>query len=175
MPQIHDRRATDLPYGAQTATIVMDDVHRITGEPATLVEVTISTRDDPLAYMYAHRSINEAAYLAGRRYQRYYHDAEVSARAIDPGAVKVDGGGMPPDHQTDRRVDAIKALAEVKAMLGADRACLVHDVLGCGLWIYQAAQVRGVYTNWGTKRLAKKFRIALDDIADHFGMVLRRP
>src|ERR1700742_2797622 len=86
----HDRRAQDLPYNAEVATVEVDDPLAL--EPGDKVLALRSIRNDPLGRLHSHRQIDDAQLQAGRAFQGDWEKAERGPRALDTTREYVDGG-----------------------------------------------------------------------------------
>lgn len=167
--EAHDRQAQELPAQARIATMEVDDPNPTSGETERIVVVrTISA--DPLAWMHAHKFIDEAKYLAGRRWQGLYDKAAIGAmQSVDTTKEPVDGGRW-PDSLSDNQALASRDLHRIEAALGPGRSALVLDVLGRGMYMPQAAAIRGVTTDWGRRKLTRELYLCLDRMAEVFGL-----
>lgn len=148
------------------------------GQPQ--IVVLRSIRTDPLGWMHSHSQIDEAEYLAGRRWQSLYERSHVgSVQAIDTSKEPVDGGRFSEPMTDSQRVaidqlrlagNALLASAEDRAR-GVGRMQLIRDVLATGLFIKMAAAARGITAERAIGALAKEFRASLGVLAEHFGFV----
>jgi hypothetical protein len=176
--EAHDRQAQELPAHARLATIEVDDPNPTSGETERIVVVrTISA--DPLAWMHAHKYIDDAKFLAGRRWQGLYDRAALGAmQSVDTCKEPVDGGRW-PDILSDHQAQALRELQRVERALAAlkpdpGRAALVLDVLGRGMYMPQAAALRGVSSERQRRKWTKEFYVALDLMAEAFGLATPR-
>lgn len=197
---IPDRRAIDPPKNVKVAVGVIDDPYgspegmkykpharrdgtvseegewQSPGQPK--IVVLRSIRADPLGWMHSHRQIDEAEYLAGRRWQALYERSHIgSVQAIDTSKEPVDGGQF-SEPLSDRQRVAMDQLRGAAAALvasvpdkarGIGRARLIQDVLGDGMFIKMAASARGITGERPIRALAKEFYQSLSALADHFG------
>jgi hypothetical protein len=162
--KIHDRRATDLPIGANVALAEVEDPLE---RGATLLVVR-SIRDDQLAALRARGQIAAHQYAAGRAWQRLYEQAEIGgARSLDPRKLHVDGGS-PSGVIAVRRQRAIKHLVHIGRSLGQHGAALLYDVLVSGLTLRKVALARGLDARAGSHDLVylgRRLRECLDTVA----------
>src|SRR5689334_16187196 len=94
---IHDRRATDTPFNAETSDVETSDPMDAGGR----IVVTRSLRDDRLAWLHSHKHIDQAQFQAGRKMQGLYERASIGVKAVDPTNEPVDGGGAIPEALTE--------------------------------------------------------------------------
>jgi hypothetical protein len=167
MPTVHDRIA-DLPVNAVVARAVVDDPYEWGGQIAVLR----SLRDDPLARLHVRRQIDELQLKAGRLWQADYEAAEIgSARGIDPAKDQVDGGRF-AEPNTDRRLAAAARLKRDRRALGKLGEIIITDVLGKGLMIKDAVEMRGFKDKASLEFYGRLFRESLNTIAELRGLVL---
>jgi hypothetical protein len=167
--EAHDRQAQELPAQARIATMEVDDPNPTSGETERIVVVrTISA--DPLAWMHAHKYIDDAKYLAGRRWQGLYDRSSIGAmQSVDTTKEPVDGGRW-PDALSDHQAQASRDLHRIDAMLGPGRSALVLDVLGRGMYMPQAAALRGITSERQRRKLTRELYLSLDQMAVVFGL-----
>lgn len=174
-----ERIATDLPLGAVVAPLEVDDPLSLYGEEPDRIIVMRNLRGDPLAWLDAHGGIDEAQYLAGRCWRALYERAEIgSVQALDTSKEPVDGGGIRGEMITDGQRRAIKQLrlaeeaviASVKGdrLRGVERAKIVRDILGVGMFPKHAAAARGIYDEYGIRQISNEFKRGLDALATSF-------
>lgn len=152
----------------------------------------ISTRDDPIGWMYQHKQLEgendrdgrdaEMRLASARRFQQLYERAEIGgAKAIDFTKDVVDGGQIAtPDAML--RKEAHDALNALWLMLGKNGSNLVRRVLGEKRTLVEvAAMLLGI--DVPTDRVERSMLIrglvgnlldALDSLADHFGIRPKR-
>src|SRR3989304_5667305 len=140
-PQIHDRRAPG------------------PGRPGMIDAVV----DDPLD---GARQIDDAQYHAGRRWQRAIEVAQIGGlHGIDTTRERVDGGPIARATISDRQAKALQYLAWSRGLLGKLSYELIHDVLGRGLTVRQAAAERGRASEGDVRHAGRTFRDALTLLA----------
>jgi hypothetical protein len=167
MPTVHDRLA-ELPINAAVARAVVDDPYEWGGQIAVLR----SLRDDPLARLHVRRQIDELQLKAGRLWQADYEAAEIgSARGIDPAKDQVDGGRF-AELNTDRRLAAAARLNRDSRAVGQLGDILLRDVLGKGLMVKQAVEMRGFRDKASLDFYGRLFRESLNTIAAIRGLVV---
>jgi hypothetical protein len=164
----YDRRATVLPRGAKVAVSVVDDPYA-KGDKIT---VLASIRDDPLYGMLARRQIDQAQYMAGRKWQEYYENSEIGGiGAIDTTKEPVDGRRF-PEMFTERHSRAIQELKSASLALGKEGDALIRDVLGRGMTLAGAAAYRGylpVPDCQDMRYLGRRFRECIESLAVLWG------
>lgn len=164
--KIHERISADLPINSVVSIAIVDDPFSNVGEK---IKVLRSTRDDPLAGMYARKYIDDAQLAAGRQWQTWFEDSEIGGvRAIDPTKEAVDGKRI-PEVFTDRQARAIKKLKLANAELGHYGAELIYHVLGLRASIRRAAEARGRFSKHGIDKTGREFRNYLERLAVHCG------
>jgi len=77
------------------------------------------------------------------------------------------------DMITDRRQQAGDELRRVAKALGDIQAKLVHDILGMGMFIGQAAAERGDDSDYGRRKWSRKLHKSLEILAIEFGFAPR--
>ena len=159
-PQIHDRRAPGPGRPGMIDAVVDDPL-----DGARIV-VRRSVMHDPLAAMHAARQIDDAQYHAGRRWQRAIEVAQIGGlHGIDTTRERVDGGPIARATISDRQAKALQYLAWSRGLLGKLSYELIHDVLGRGLTVRQAAAERGRASEWDVRHAGRTFRDALTLLA----------
>lgn len=132
VPGLYDRQAP-APFNGQVSALNIADPFSPSDRNDRIL-VTRSIRDDPLGRLHARGQIDEAQYLAGRRWQALYEAVEIGgARGIDPTREAVDGGRGAVDGLTDARRKAAKDLARADVALGSRGMNLIRSFLGSGL------------------------------------------
>jgi hypothetical protein len=125
-PTPHDRRATDLLRNAQVAVAVVQDPY---GQPGEMIATVRDIRDDILARMFSAHEIDQSCFEAGRLYQKHAEHAQIgSVQAMDPGKVKVDGGGW-GDVLSNAQINAVRALDGARKALTPDEDDVMRAVL----------------------------------------------
>ncbi len=167
MPTTHDRRTTELPYGAQVASSIEPDPYA----EGDKIVVLRSVRDDPLAGLLSRGSIDAAQFAAGRSWQRHFERAGVGMIiAMDPTKEPVDGNGPSRLDITDSQLEAHHHLREAEKVLGTQGNTLVHMVLGQGLAIREICRRRHdpeiKIKYWGGR-----FKECLETLAELWGFV----
>ena len=164
-PQIHDRRAREINRGSagHVVAVEVDDPY----EAGARISAVRSTRDDPLGDHFARGHIDQAQYLAGREFQRWFGLAERGPRAVQL-AEAVDGS-PPQETITDEQLKASYWLAKCYGALGRDGSALICDMLiGCRT-TRQIAAARGMIgTDW-ERYFARRLFECLDTLAETFG------
>lgn len=169
MERVHDRTNADLPINSVVAEALVPDPL----EPGAQLRVLRSVRDDPLAALHARRQIDDAMLAAGRRWQKYFDEAEIgNVRAIDPGKEAVDGGKF-PEMLTDTQIKAFRALERADIELGRVGKVLIRDILGDNLSVKQASFRRGRLTEAHIKFTGLQFRECLNVLAVLWGYAQR--
>ena len=169
---VHDRRAQDLPYNAEVATVEVDDpLALVSGDKIVALR---SIRNDPLGRLHSHHQIDDPQYRGGRAFQNDWEKAERGPRAVDPAREYVDGGERrEPITEGQRR--AVLRLNRAERELGADGSALVHEVLVLGLTMDQVGQRRGLTTQRWSDYFARRFRECLDRLAVIYGFAAPHP
>lgn len=168
MSVVTDRRLEQKPFNGRTAE---RDVADPFSDSGGRIVVTVSTRDDPLSGMKARRHISECQYQSGRRMQEYFEAAEIgSIQATDPGKEFVDGRGQFVESITDRQQYAVEKVNLARAELGRASFDLVRDILMARQTVAQAALARGVTGQRRIDATGTRFRGALDELAELFGL-----
>jgi hypothetical protein len=127
-------------------------------------------RDDPLGRLQDRKQIDEAQYLAGRRWQRAYEAAEIAgARAIDPTREVVDGGQISTSSISDDQARAFADLAKASKALGMIAESVVRDVLAHGMTTERVATARGYHDQRSQRYYARVLRDGLETLATVFG------
>jgi hypothetical protein len=168
----HDRRAQDLPYNAEVATVEVDDPLAL--EPGDKVVALRSIRNDPLGRLHSHRQIDDVQLQGGRAFQADWEKAERGPRAVDTTREYVDGGTQrEPITEAQRR--AISRLNRVERELGADGSALVHEVLILGMTMEQVGERRGLRTQRWNDYFARRLKECLDRLALIYGFATPHP
>ncbi len=164
--RIHDRLSHDLPLNSVVAPVTIRD------HEGDQIRVLRSLRDDPLAALFARQQIDDAQYLAGRKWQALFEMSGIGAvRAIDPTREAVDGGRM-PEMLTEAHREAVKRMAVLGRALGLEGDALVRDVLGLGYSLEKAAIVRGTTSEREQRYLGRRLRECLDTLAIELGFAM---
>jgi hypothetical protein len=159
----------NLPAGAKVAPIEVDDPHSKPGQTDKLI-VMRTVRDDPLGAMHAAGSIDNAQFLAGRKWQLYYE--RIAFGTLRAGALAdfVDGGGRASAGDRDEAMEALKGASK---LLGKDADLLIHDVLGLGHTINDVAKNRGNYGGQARLKLTIMLDNALETLVIFFGLAIK--
>lgn len=167
-----DRQATEIPYNAKIAPVMVDDPYALAGDQTKIVAVR-SIRTDPLGAMHARHQIDEAQFSAGRYWQWIYERSSVGAiQAVDTSKEPVDGGSF-PELITDGQMLALKKLRKAAEALGSRDAKLIEDVLGHGIFLADVARSHGHGTENGIAGWRFIFQRALDVLAVEFNFANR--
>lgn len=162
---IHDRLSADLPINSMVAPDVVDDPY----ERGVKLRLIRSVRDDPLAGMLSRGWIPQHEYAAGRKWQAMHEASTIGCiSAIDPTKEAVDGGRI-PDVLTDHQAKAMKALRAAREALGLRDSVYVADILGERLTLAQCAARHGLVGERGINYIGRRFRDALDTLAELWG------
>lgn len=162
----------DLPINARYSVDIADNPLASGGHKIAVVR---SLRDDPLAGMLSRSQIDQAQYMAGRKWQEYAEMCEIGGvQAVDTTKEPVDGGGGFRDPITEKQVEAVKKLAAADVRLGAAGARLVVEILAWRVSIRQAAESRGRFTKYGWEKTGREFRGHLEDLAILWGYAQRK-
>jgi hypothetical protein len=165
-PTPHDRRATDLLRNAQVAVAVVPDPY---GEPGEMIATVRDIRDDILARMFSAHEIDQSCFDAGRLYQKHAEHAQIgSVQAMDPGKVKVDGGGW-GDVLSNAQINAVRALDGAR-----DRLTPAGDDLMRAVLVGRAAFSRLAATTREATYLKVRFKYGLEILASLWGCTNRR-
>jgi hypothetical protein len=135
------------------------------------IRAVANLRGDPLARMLARHQIDQAKYVAGRRWQKSYTTAEIGTlRSIDLTRDRVDGGGRGGfEILTERRKHAMSTLRHCRYVLGEEGNALVEAVLGGGQTLVEVATARGLGTPRHLEYLGARLRECLESLAKTFG------
>ncbi|MBO4223637.1 DUF6456 domain-containing protein [Bradyrhizobium neotropicale] len=168
----HDRRAQDLPYNAEVATVEVDDPLAL--EPGDKVVALRSVRNDPLGRLHSHRQIDDTQFRGGRAFQSDWEKAERGPRAVDTTREYVDGGRQ-REPITEAQRSAVSRLNRVERELGADGSALVHEVLILGMTMEQVGERRGLRTQRWNDYFARRLKECLDRLALIYGFATPHP
>jgi hypothetical protein len=168
----HDRRAQDLPYNAEVATVEVDDPLALS--PGDKIVALRSIRNDPLGRLHSHRQIDDTQLQGGRAFQSDWEKAERGPRAVDTTREYVDGG-MRREPITEAQRRAVSRLNRVERELGADGSTLVHEVLILGMTMEQVGERRGLRTQRWNDYFARRLRECLDRLALIYGFATPHP
>jgi hypothetical protein len=164
--KVHDRRSADLPINSSVAVVIVADPYSKDGEK---IEVLRSIRNDPLGDMNSRGLLDDAQYLAGRKWQKLHECSTIGViQAIDPAKEAVDGGVM-RDFLTDRQIDAFKELQISYEALGSYGGKLVFQILGEGLSVSEASYRWGYSGAREINYFSRRFRECLETLAIHWG------
>ena len=132
-------QAQILPFHAHG--IAVDIVADPYGQNGEQISVVRNIKDDPLAGMLARRQIDQAQFIAGRTWQRYWEDSEIGCvRAVDPTKEPVDGKSPPRSPFTDKQQHAFSELQQVRGILGQEGNTIVCEILGQRVQLEMVAQ-----------------------------------
>lgn len=138
------------------------------------IAVVRSLRDDPLAGMLSRSQIDQAQFMAGRKWQEYAEMCEIGGvQAVDTTKEPVDGGGFYREPISDRQVEAFKKMAAANSRLGGTGARLILEILAWRVSIRQAAESRGRFTKYGWEKTGREFRECLEQLAVLWGYAQR--
>lgn len=165
---VHDRRTTDKLKDAQLAPMEVDDPFEIGAKIIVMRQI----RNDPLANLHAHKSIDEAQYHGGRAFQEDFETAERGPRAIDPSKEAVDGG-LTPEPITEAQRKAAMRLARAHRALGQDGSALAHDVLVYGLTMSRVGVRRGLTGERWERYFGMRFQECLNTLAKVYGFATK--
>lgn len=166
---VHDRKAIGLPINARVAAAIVDDPY-----DGTKIAVVRSVRDDPLADMRSRGVIDEAMYLAGRKWQALHERGSIGqVKAIDTTKEPVDGGGTYPEPITDETAKAIRELMAAQRRLGEWGSILMQNLLAEHMTVGQMCSRHGCETGRKANFLSLRVRECLDDLAIFWGFAQR--
>lgn len=138
------------------------------------IRVTRSLRDDPVAAMHNSGHISDDVYEASKKWYALFLKKELgNLRAMDLTRPKVDGGRS-PDFNSVSREEARETLKNIDIELGREGAGWVHDVLGLGMTVRDAAAKRGLFSQLELKFAGGRVRECLNTIAVEMGFIKRR-
>ena len=155
---VHDRRAEPLPFQhTETAVDTVPDPYGV-----GTISVLRSTRDDPLAGMFARRFIDSAQFAAGRHWQQCWEAAQIGQiRAVDTTKEPVDGKGPACTPFTDKQREAFRELQLASVVLGYEGDCIIREVLAGRLSLKDV----GIKHHRPKKYIGMRFREALESMA----------
>lgn len=146
-------------------------------KPKPLRAKLVNLRDDPVGQMAKREQITSLQLQAARHWQAL-HDVAAGvggSRAIDPSAMKVDGGRF-SDPINDLQIGSIKQLQQIDMNLGHIGATLVRRVLGERMTVAQVAVLLGEpceterQRQRESERLGWRLRECLDTLVDCMGL-----
>jgi hypothetical protein len=169
-PQVHDRRAREINRGSvgHLSEAEVDDPF----DPSAKIITMRSTRDDPLGDRFARGHIDQAQYLAGREFQRWFGIAERGPRAMQL-AESVDGRPA-LESLTDEQLKAGNWLVKCYRLLGSDGTTLAHEMLILNLTARQMAAARGLRGQGWEVFFARRLSECLNTLAVAFGFATAR-
>ena len=140
------------------------------GVRATLVNET----ESPLAWLARRKGADGAPFLtpaqieAGERFRRDVEQAQLLQRVTANWETPIAGRGRAPasGSVSERAMDARRRLAQAHAILGGELGGLLTDVCGFLKGLETVERERG----WPTRSGKVVLRIALDRLADHYGI-----
>jgi hypothetical protein len=164
-PQVHDRRARQVNRGTvgYIVEVEIEDPYDTTAR----ISAVRSVRDDPLADHLARGHIDQAQYLAGREFQKYFGIAERGPQAMQ--MTEAVDGGLPAETLTSERLKAGKWLAKCYGALGKDGSVLMHDMLVQNMTTTQIALARGMIGQDWHRYFAKRLYECLNTLALVYG------
>jgi hypothetical protein len=166
--KIHVRMSGDLPINSRVAVAIVPDPYSTIGEK---IQVVRSVRHDPLADMLSRGVIDQALYLAGRKWQNLHERSTIgSIGAIDPTKEAVDGGKM-REPLSDSQINAFKELQAAKIMLGAGGARLMMNLLEDQLSMASLGKLYECDTGRKLNFLSLRVRECLGDLGKLWGYV----
>lgn len=180
-PKAHDPRLDrlvherDLPRDAHMSTIYVRNPEAMPDDPEQYINVSraLSHKDkigqiqvrDHLAWLHAHKDIDEAQYHAGRQWQTLYERASIGAiQSVNTEKEPVDGGRW-PDLLTDNRAQASAELKRLDKAMG-EGASIVRAVLGQGMLISVAC---GSSSHWAAQKAGRQIIDSLEILARELG------
>lgn len=166
--KVHQRLSSDLPIGSKVAIAIVDDPYSNIGEK---IQVLRSVRNDPLADMRSRGVIDQALYMAGRKWEALHECTQIGPiSAIDPGKEAVDGGRM-PEPITDRQIDAFSELAKADVRLGQWGSVLIRHLLAHRMTVTQMGDLYNCKTARRMNFLSMRVRECLEDLGKLWGFV----
>lgn len=166
--KVHDRLSHDLPINSRVRVAIVDDPYSQIGEK---IQVLRSVRNDPLADMLSRGVIDQALFMAGRKWEQLHECTQIGPiSAIDPGKEAVDGGA-PRDPITDRQIDAFKELADADRRLGQMGGQLIRQLLAQRQTIGQMCIIHNCKTGRQQSFLSMRVRECLEDLGKLWGFV----
>lgn len=164
--QVYHEAVVSIPL-AQRSFIVSDlveDPYR----PGRYSPAMRTTRDDPVAGLYARRAIDTAQLSAARIWQGHWETAHgCVVKAIDPTREPVDGHGAMHDAFSDRQREAVLELRAVTIILGWEGDRIVRLVLADRLTIlelssriHRPAKYSGLRFRECLETMAKRWSLA---------------
>lgn len=166
--KIHQRMSADLPINSRVAVAIVDDPYSQVGEK---IQVLRSVKKDPLADMLSRGVIDQALYLAGRKWQALYERRMVgTVGAIDPTKEAVDGGKM-RDPLTDRQMLATDELHRANLVLGRVGKNLMVDLLGECMSMTAMGEKYDCRTGRRMNFLSIRIRECLEDLGKLWGFI----
>ena len=137
--QVYHEAFVQIPLAQRR--FVVDDLVDDPEHPGRYSPAMRSTRDDPVAGLYARRAIDTAQMSAARIWQGHWEAAHgCVVRAIDPTREPVDGHGAAADAFSDRQRDAVLELRAVSVVLGWEGDRIVRLVLADRLTIIELSE-----------------------------------
>lgn len=165
---VHDRLTSDLPRNIRVATVEVDCP--INKGDRLLVFQNI--REDVLAWLLAHKAIDDAQFNAGRHLQRAYQEAGISVRGFDFSKEAVDGGAM-AETLTEQSQQAIQEIIRLERILGLEGAALARDLLWEGHSLKECAEDRQMFSDRLSRYIRVRFREILETLAVELGFASR--
>jgi hypothetical protein len=162
--KVHDRRSTDHPtsHGSRIVERVVEDPYNGRDK----IAVVISTRDNPLADMWARGQIDRAQFEAGKKWQRAFEIAEIGV-CRNGFKSKVDNGGSSAGDVEDEVATARKRLMKSREYLGSVGYQLLSVVLGEGRRLIDVVAEQGGNCSPDSadqKYVGRRFRECLEQL-----------
>lgn len=149
-----------------------------TPPPRPTITVVQSLKNDPLGHMRARHQIDNACFLAGRKYQDCYVLIRMGQiKSVDLTGGSIDGARSSFGALTDTQLRAARVLARLDTALslryGGEALLLVRNVLGESIAIEEAARMRGSMSNREVRSWGWLFRKCLNELAVRLGYATR--
>lgn len=162
------QQSADLPINSRVAVAIVADPNSQIGEK---IQVLRSVRNDPLADMHSRGVVDDAEFMAGRKWQKLYECTQIGPiSAIDPGKEAVDGGKF-PEAITDEQIDAFREIGKADMRLGQIGGQLMRQLLAQHLTIGQMSEIHGLKTGRQQNFLSLRVRECLNDLGIMWGFV----
>ena len=151
-----------------------EDPNRTLGDVAGQVgrrqqKVAINRRADALEFEYSYGRISEAAYAAGRTYQRVI---EASRMGCGGGSMEPSTGSSDHDMMISKRVDRSRTLViwykRIRSIVGQWQALIIDLALDERILLGEIAKRIGYRSKWGRAKISREFRDSLELIASEW-------
>lgn len=163
--QVYHEAVVQIPLAQRP--FIVDDLVDDPENPGRYSPAMRSTRDDPVAGLYARRAIDTAQMSAARIWQRHWETAHgCVVKAIDPTREPVDGHGAARPDFTDRQRESIFELHRVRIVLGYEGDRIVILVLAERLNLTELA----TRIARPTKYAGLRFRECLETMAKRWSL-----